>query len=251
MDVSLLQCQWTAVFRWIHSFICHYCHASIRESAVCSPTFCQDLSNLIGECKLSFSVLSENPLKCLYPDWLATSDPVSLDVDTGPSDVEGEDDNDSWFRTRPPATDPMDVDPAGPDEANHLGKEERVAEEVQADSAAAQVAATLADLVAYGASSDDGSGEEEEEEEKESTEGSEKKKNVATRKDDEQTGDADNKRDKEEVDQLDGGKVSDAAPKSKGEVFLLSSRAHCSSVSMHRLYPHWMASQSKPAAEAG
>ncbi len=176
---------------------------------------------------------------------------MSSDTDTGPSDVEGKDGDDSRFGTRQPASVPMDVDPAGSDMANHSGEEEQVAEEVQVDSAAAQVAATLADLVVYGASSDDGSGEEEEEEEKESAEGSEKKKNAATRKDDEQTGDADDERDKEEVDQLDGGEVSDAAPKSKGEVFLLSSLAHHSSVSMHSLYPHRMAGQSKPAAEAG
>ncbi len=55
---------------------------------------------------------------------------MSLDVDTGPSNVEGDDDDDSHFGTSQPATIPMDVDPAGPDEANNLSEEEQVAEVV-------------------------------------------------------------------------------------------------------------------------
>ncbi len=62
---------------------------------------------------------------------------MSSDADTGPSDVEGDDNDDSCFGASQPATIPMDVDPAGPDEANNLGEEEWVAEVVQADSAAA------------------------------------------------------------------------------------------------------------------
>ncbi|PBK81126.1 hypothetical protein ARMGADRAFT_1039525 [Armillaria gallica] len=59
--------------------------------------------------------------------WLATSDPMSSDVETGPSDGEGNNDKDMGYRA----------------------------------------AATLAGLVTYGASSDDSSGEEEEEVEEE------------------------------------------------------------------------------------
>ncbi len=65
-------------------------------------------------------------------------------METGPSDVEDEDDDDSQFRTSQPATIPMDVDPAGPDEANDSGEEEQVTDVVQVDLAAAQLAATLA-----------------------------------------------------------------------------------------------------------
>ncbi len=120
---------------------------------------------------------------------------MSLDADTGPSNVEGNDDDDSQFGMSQMADIPMDIDPAGPDEANNLGEEERVAEVVQADLAAA----TLASLVAYGASSDNSSGEEDEEKEKASMEKSEKKKNVAPRKEDEIIGDTDNEREEEEV----------------------------------------------------
>ncbi len=94
-------------------------------------------------------------------------------------------------------------------------------------------------------------GEEDEEKEKASMEES-KKKNAAARKEDEITGDADDEREEEEeVDQLDGREVLDAALISKGEVFLLTSHALCSSVSMHRLHLHQMAGQPQPAAEAG
>ncbi|PBK96561.1 hypothetical protein ARMGADRAFT_1076721 [Armillaria gallica] len=123
---------------------------------------------------------------------------MSLNAETGPSNVEDNDDDDSQFRTSQPAAIPMDVDAAGPDEANDSGEEEWVAEMVQMDSVAAQVAATLVGLVVYGASSDNGSGEEEEEKEKASAEKSEKK-NTATRMKDEKTGDADNEREEEPV----------------------------------------------------
>ncbi len=75
---------------------------------------------------------------------------MSSDVDTGPSDAEGDNGDDSRFGTSQPATIPMDVDPTGPDEANNLGEEEQVVEVVQADSVAAQAAATLVGLVVYG-----------------------------------------------------------------------------------------------------
>ncbi len=71
---------------------------------------------------------------------------MSSDADTGPSDVEGNDNDDSQFGMSQLAAITMDIDPAGPDEANNLGEEERVAEVVQADLAAA----TLASLVVYG-----------------------------------------------------------------------------------------------------
>ncbi len=141
---------------------------------------------------------------------------MSSDADTGPSNAEGDNDDDSCFGASQPAAIPMDVDPTGPDEANDLGEEERVAEVVQADSMAAQAAATLAGLVAYGASSDNGSGEEDEEKEKASMEESKKKKNAATRKEDEITGNANDEREEEEVvNQLDSREVSDSTPKNQ------------------------------------
>ncbi|PBK87883.1 hypothetical protein ARMGADRAFT_1034489 [Armillaria gallica] len=57
------------------------------------PSFCQDLSNLMGE----------------Y--WLATSDPVSSDADTGPSDSEANEDKDMGYGAVQPPTIPMDEDP--------------------------------------------------------------------------------------------------------------------------------------------
>ncbi|KAK0239618.1 hypothetical protein EDD85DRAFT_949468 [Armillaria nabsnona] len=149
--------------------------------------------------------------------WLPVTPCPRTWVDTAPSDAEGDNNDDSCFGTSQPAAIPMDVDPTGPDEANNLCKEERVAEVVQADSVTTQAAATLAGLVAYGVSSDDGSGEEDEEKEKASAEKSKKEKDAAARKEDEITGDADNEREEEEeVDQLDGREVLDSAPKTKG-----------------------------------
>ncbi|KAK0236485.1 hypothetical protein EDD85DRAFT_791783 [Armillaria nabsnona] len=203
MDASALRRQRTAVFRWICPFICCFCHASIRENAVRSPSFCRDLSNLVGE----------------Y--WLATSDPVSSDVDTGPSDGEGNRDEDLGYGVAQPPATPMDFDPPAPEgepSGNELGKEWQVASEMRADLALAQAATTLAGLVAYGATSDDGSGEEEEEVDKKQ---SEKEKNTAGRREDEKAGDADNEGEEEEeveeeVNELQGGEVSDSAPKTKG-----------------------------------
>ncbi|PBK95934.1 hypothetical protein ARMGADRAFT_1028182 [Armillaria gallica] len=185
VEASILQRQWATVFRWIRPFIRQFCHPSIQENTVHSPSFCQDLSNIVGEF------------------WLATSDPMSSDTDTGPSDREGNDDE--------------DVDPAAPEgepSRDETDKEWWGASEMRADSAAAQAAATLAALVVYSASSDDSSGEEEEEEVEEEVE----EKSQAERKED-MDRDADDEREEEpEVDELEGRGASDTAPtlKEKG-----------------------------------
>ncbi|PBK83200.1 hypothetical protein ARMGADRAFT_1038005 [Armillaria gallica] len=201
VDASILRCQQTAVFRWICPFIQQFCHASIRENVVHSPSFQWDLSNLVGE----------------Y--WLATSDPVSSDADTGPSNMEGDGNEDVGYgAAQPPAT-PMDVDlpaPEGEPDGNETGEEWRVTSEMRADSAAAQAAATLAGLVAYGASSDDGSGEDEGEVEEEVKP---KRKSSADRKEEEKDCDTNDEREEEEkVDELEGREASDTAPalKKKG-----------------------------------
>ncbi len=54
-------------------------------------------------------------LKCLHPVWLATSDPVSSDVDTGPSDGEGNEDEDVGYGVAQRPAIPMDVDLAVPE----------------------------------------------------------------------------------------------------------------------------------------
>ncbi|PBK82412.1 hypothetical protein ARMGADRAFT_1038717 [Armillaria gallica] len=193
IDASILRRQRTTVFKQIRPFVWWFCHLSIRENTVCSPTFQRDLSNVIGE----------------Y-------------ADTGPSDEEGNDDEDMGYGAAQSPAHPMDVDPIaseGETGRSEVGEEWRVASETRADSAAAQAAATLAGLVAYGTSSDDASGDEKEEEEEEKkAEGEEDK-----------TSDADDEREKEQEqeqeEQLHGGEASDSAPKSKGEVFLSPPRA--------------------------
>ncbi len=112
----------------------------------------------------------------------------------------------------------MDVDPAAPEgepSKNETGEEWWVVSETLADLAAA----TLVGLVTYRASSNDSSGEEEAEVEEEVKS---KKKSVADRKMEEKDHDADDEREEEdEVDELDGGGVLDAAPtlKTKGNIF--------------------------------
>ncbi|PBL03188.1 hypothetical protein ARMGADRAFT_1021924 [Armillaria gallica] len=225
VDTSILRRQRTAVFRRICPFIQWFCHASIRENTVCSPSFRRDLSNLVGE----------------Y--WLATSDPVSSDADTGPSDIEGDGDEDAGYRAAQPPATLMDVDPPvpkGEPDRNETGEEWRVASETRADSAAAQAAATLAGLVTYGASSDDSSGEDEgeveegnegeveednegevEEEDDEEVEKAvkPKRKSPAEGKEEEKDREADDEREEEEeVNELEGGGASDIVPtlKNKG-----------------------------------
>ncbi|PBK87584.1 hypothetical protein ARMGADRAFT_1034781 [Armillaria gallica] len=175
-----------------------------QVTGVDTPSFWQDLSNLVGE----------------Y--WLATSDPVSSDADTGPSNIEGDGDKDAGYgAAQPPAT-LMDVDPPAPEgepDGNETGEEWRVA-------------ATLAGLVAYGTSSDDGSGEDEgeveednegevEEEDDEEVEKAVKlkRKSPAEAKEKEKDREADDEREEEEeVDELEGGGASNVAPalKNKG-----------------------------------
>ncbi|PBK84274.1 hypothetical protein ARMGADRAFT_1037209 [Armillaria gallica] len=139
-------------------------------------------------------------------NWLATSNPISSDADTGPSDGEPNEDEDMGYGAVQPPAIPMDEDPTpseGEGSRNEVGEEWQVVSETLVNLVAVQVAATLAGLVAYGASSDDGSGEEEEEK----VEGEDNK-----------TSDADDKREKEQEEQLKGGELSDSTPKSKGEV---------------------------------
>ncbi|PBK89881.1 hypothetical protein ARMGADRAFT_1083353 [Armillaria gallica] len=181
VDVSILRHQRTAVFRQICPFVQWFCHASIQKNAVCSPSFWWDLSNLVGK----------------Y--WLATSDPVSSDADTGPSDMEGDGDEDTGYGVAQPPTTLMDVDPPVPEgepDRNETGKEWWVASET--------------------ASSDDGSGEDKGEVEEEVKP---KRKSSADRKEEEKDHNADDKREEEEeVDELEGGEASNAAPvlKKKG-----------------------------------
>ncbi|PBK84529.1 hypothetical protein ARMGADRAFT_1088300 [Armillaria gallica] len=193
MDASILQRQRATIFRRICLFVRWFCHLSIQENTVHSPTFWQDLSNVIGEF------------------WLATSDPVSSDMDTGVSNEEGNNDKDVGYRAAQSPAHPMDIDPIaseGKPGRNKVGEEWQVASEMRADLA--QAAATLAGLVAYGTSSDNASGDEEEKEEEEKkVEGEEDK-----------TSDTDNEREEEEEweeheEWLNGREVSDSTPKSK------------------------------------
>ncbi len=65
-------------------------------------------------------------LKCLHPVWLATSDPVSSDADTGPSDGEGNEDEDVGYGVAQRPATPMDVDlavPEGKPSGNETGEE--------------------------------------------------------------------------------------------------------------------------------
>ncbi len=145
---------------------------------------------------------------------------MSSDADTGLSDGEGNDDEDVGYGAGQPPAFPMEVDPPPPEgepSGNEPSEEWHVASETRADSAAAQAAATLAGLVAYGASSDNGSGEEEGEVEEEIEQ---KGKSSAERKKEERDRDADDEEEEEEeVDELEGGGASDAAPalKKKGK----------------------------------
>ncbi len=161
-------------------------------------------------------------LKCLHLVWSATSDPMSSDADTGPSNGEGNNNEDMGYRAAQPPASPMDVNPPVPEgkpSGNKTGKEWQVASEMLADSATMQVAATLVGLVAYRASSDDGSREEEAEVKEEVKP---RKKSAADRRIEEIDRDTDDEREEEEeVDELDCGGVSDAAPtpKTKGNIF--------------------------------
>ncbi|PBK86098.1 hypothetical protein ARMGADRAFT_1035828 [Armillaria gallica] len=183
VDASILRCQWTAVFRRIHPFIQRFCHTSIRENAIRSPSFWPDLSNLVGE----------------Y--WLATSDPVSSDMDTGPSDMEGDGDKDAGYgAAQPPAT-PMDVDlpaPEGKPNGNKTGEEWQDEGEVEEGN--------------------EGEVEEEDDEEVKKVM-KPKRKSPADRKEEEKDHEADNEREEEEeVDELEGRGASNIAPalKKKG-----------------------------------
>ncbi|PBK89121.1 hypothetical protein ARMGADRAFT_1084199 [Armillaria gallica] len=79
MMKSIWFCNKTAQLSRVTGVEASFCHPSIRENAVHSPSFRWDLSNIVGKF------------------WLATSDPVSSDVDTGPSDGEGNDDEDMGY----------------------------------------------------------------------------------------------------------------------------------------------------------
>ncbi|PBK84003.1 hypothetical protein ARMGADRAFT_1037594 [Armillaria gallica] len=191
MDASILRRQWATVF----------------SSA--TPVF-ERTQSVVPVSTRTYQILLAN---------LATSDPMSLDAETGPSDGEGNDDEDMGYGAAQPSTSPMEVDPPAAPEGkpsrDKTGEEWRVVSEMRADLAGVQVAATLAGLVTYGASSDDGSGEEEEVEE----EVEQKRQSSAERKKEEKDYDADDEREEEEeVDELEGGGASDAAPalKQKG-----------------------------------
>ncbi len=117
----------------------------------------------------------------------------------------------------------MEVDlpaPEGKPSRNETGEEWQVASEMRADSAAVQAAATLAGLVRYSASSDDGSGEEEGEVEEEVEQKRRvwqrerrRKKKIVTR--------TMRREEDKEVDELDSGGVSDAAPSRKQKLTFL------------------------------
>ncbi|SJL00957.1 uncharacterized protein ARMOST_04270 [Armillaria ostoyae] len=201
VEAATLRGQRASVFRRIRPFIRRYCNATVKENVVRSPTFRRDLSALSGEF------------------WLAASDPVSSDADTGPSDVE-DDGQDIGFGADFPPADVMDVDTVEErvDEEwvveEEMVERERVVEEID-DMPAARAARTLAGLVEYGASDDDASGEDEEEIEKERTrvdEEARRKKIAAGKKKEKKGDDADDEREEdEEFDQLEGGQESDGA----------------------------------------
>ncbi|PBK82704.1 hypothetical protein ARMGADRAFT_1090016 [Armillaria gallica] len=159
---------------------------------------------------------------------------MSSDTDTGPSDGEGNDDEDMGYGAAQRPTSSMEVDLAAPEgepSGDKTDEEWRGMSETRADSAAAQAAATLAALVTYSASSDDGSGEDEgevkegnkgevkEEDGEVKEEVKPKRKSSADRKEEEKDRDTDDEREEEEeVDELEGRGESDAAPalKKKG-----------------------------------
>ncbi|PBK89884.1 hypothetical protein ARMGADRAFT_1032959 [Armillaria gallica] len=111
---------------------------------------------------------------------------ANFDVDTGPSDGEGNDNEDVGYEAAQPPTILMVIDPPMPEgepSRNETSEKWRVTSETRADSAAVQAAATLVGLVAYRASSDDGSGEDKAEDEAEvKEEVKPKKKSEADRK---------------------------------------------------------------------
>ncbi len=147
---------------------------------------------------------------------------MSSDVDTGPSDGEGNDGEDAGYGAVLRPASPMDVDPPAPEgepSGDKTGEEWRVVSETAADSAAALAAATGADADAHRDSSNGGSEDEEVEVEEEVQA---KKKSAADKNVEEKDRDADDEREEEEeVDELEGGGVSDAAPalKKKGKIF--------------------------------
>ncbi|PBK81128.1 hypothetical protein ARMGADRAFT_1039527 [Armillaria gallica] len=115
---------------WTHAHI-HWMMKSIwfcDKIAQLFPSFQRDLSNLVGK----------------Y--WLATSDPMSSDADTGLSDMGGDDDEDAGYGAAQPPTTPMDVDPPAPEgepNGNETGEEWWIASEMQADSVAATLCLLL------------------------------------------------------------------------------------------------------------
>ncbi len=147
---------------------------------------------------------------------------MSSDVDTGPSNREGNNDEDVGYGAAQPPASLMEIDPLvseGEPSWNETGEEWQVASETQADLVAAQAAATLAGLVTYGASSDNGSGEEEGEVEEEVEQ---KKKSAADEEMEEKDHDTDDEgEEEEEVDELEGRGASNGAPalKKKGKHF--------------------------------
>ncbi len=71
-------------------------------------------------------------LSCPHPVWLATSDPISSDADTGPSDGKGNNNEDVGYGAAQPPASPMEVDlpaPEGEPSGNETGEEWRVASE--------------------------------------------------------------------------------------------------------------------------
>ncbi|PBK82322.1 hypothetical protein ARMGADRAFT_1090380 [Armillaria gallica] len=58
VEASVLRRQRATVFRQICPFVHQFCHPSIRENAVRSPSFRRDLSNIVGECVTIYSLFS-------------------------------------------------------------------------------------------------------------------------------------------------------------------------------------------------
>ncbi|PBK66186.1 hypothetical protein ARMSODRAFT_977827 [Armillaria solidipes] len=168
-----------------------------QRTSVFSLSFHRDLSAFVGKF------------------WLAASDLVSSDADTGPSDIE-EGHEDVGFRAGLPPTDSMDIDTIEEwvVEEETIEREHIVEEMV--DMPTMQVACTLASLVKYGTSDDDRSREDEEEIKKERLQVKEeaKKKKIGTGKKKEKKGDdTDDEREEEEeeINELRGRQESDGA----------------------------------------
>ncbi|PBK88808.1 hypothetical protein ARMGADRAFT_1033788 [Armillaria gallica] len=167
--------------------------------------FCGDRHGCFHSAKAADNHLQADPPFCLVvlPTqylrersgfWLATGDPMSSDMDTGPSNGEGNIDKDVGYRVVQPPTTLMNIDPPAPEGEPSRNK-----------------------TVVYKASSDNGSREDKTEDKVEvKKEVKPKKKSGADRKKEEKDHDTDNEREEEEeVHELDGRGIQHCAHSQK------------------------------------